>query len=104
VESPHNVFLGIAAGSGIPALIAYLAVIAGFVVVVVRGLGEVARDERLALAAALAAVAGHLVTDAFMTADVTSTWLFWLVIGSVVGMNASRVRTGRATEADRPGG
>src|SRR5262245_2572874 len=85
VESPHNVFLGVAAGSGIPALVAYLAVIAGFVVVVVRGLGGAARDERLALVAALAAVAGHLVTDAFMSADVTSTWLFWVVVGAVGG-------------------
>jgi O-antigen ligase len=104
VESPHNVFLGIAAGSGIPALAAYVAVLCGFFVLAIRSLRGAARDGRLALAAALAAVAGHLVTDAFMTADVTSTWLFWLVIGSVVGVNASPVRIGAAIEADRPGG
>jgi putative inorganic carbon (hco3(-)) transporter len=86
VESPHEVYLGIAAGSGIPALAAYLAVIAGFFVVAFRGLGGAARDVRLALVAALAAVAGHLVTDAFMSAEVTSTWLFWVVLGAVVGV------------------
>jgi putative inorganic carbon (HCO3(-)) transporter len=86
VESPHNVYLGIAAGSGIPALVAYLAVIVGFVVLVARGLRGAARDVRLALVAALAAVAGHLVSDGFMSADVTSTWLFWLVIGAVVAV------------------
>ena len=85
VESPHDVYLGIAAGSGIPALAAYLAVIAGFFVVAFRGLGGAARDVRLALVGALAAVAGHLVTDVFMSAEVTSTWLFWVVFGAVVG-------------------
>jgi O-antigen ligase len=86
VESPHDVYLGIAAGSGIPALVAYLAVIAGFLVIVVRGLRGATRDLRLALVAALAAVAGHLVTDAFMSADVTATWLFWVVLGAVVAV------------------
>jgi O-antigen ligase len=86
VESPHDVYLGVAAGSGIPALVAYLAVIAGFFVVVVRGVRGATRDLRLALVAALAAVAGHLVTDAFMSADVTSTWLFWVVTGAIVAV------------------
>jgi O-antigen ligase len=84
VESPHEVYLGIAAGSGLPALLAYLAVIAGFVAVAIRGLEGATRDVRLAVVAALAGVAGHLVTDAFMTAEVTSTWLFWVAMGAVV--------------------
>ena len=37
IESPHNVYLGIAAGAGVPALAAYLALLAGFGVVLVRG-------------------------------------------------------------------
>ena len=36
----------------------------------------------------LAAVAGHLVTDAFMTADVTGTWLFWVLMGAGLGVAA----------------
>ena len=89
VESPHNVFLGIAAGSGIPALVAYLAVICGFSVSTIRALRGSARGVQLSLGAALAAVAGHLVTDAFMTADVTSTWLFWVAMGAVVAASPS---------------
>ena len=85
VESPHDVYLGIAAGSGIPALVAYLAVIVGFFVVAIGTLKRVARDLELTLVAALAAVTGHLVADVFMSADVTSTWLFWVVLGAVVG-------------------
>ena len=85
VESPHDVYLGIAAGSGIPALVTYLGLVAGFYVVAIRALTRAARDLELSLVAALAAVTGHLVADVFMTADVTSTWLFWVVVGAVVG-------------------
>lgn len=89
VESPHNVYLAIASGSGIAALLAYLLAIGGFVVVVVRALGVVARELRIALVAVLAAVTGHLVTDAFMSAEVTGTWLFWVLIGAALGVVAA---------------
>jgi len=102
VESPHNVYLGIAAGSGIPALVAYIAVIAGFVVFAIQGLEGATRDMRLVLVAVLAAVAGHLVTDAFMTADVTSTWLFWVVIGAVVAARLRRDDFPRPPESSLP--
>ncbi len=86
-ESPHNVYLAIASGAGFPALAAYVAVIAGFFYLVVRAL-KAARSEwrRMALVALLAAVAGHLVTDAFMTAEVTSSWLFWILMGVGLGV------------------
>jgi hypothetical protein len=38
------------------------------------------------LVAVLAALAGHLVTDSFMTAEVTGTWLFWLLLGATLGV------------------
>ena len=86
VESPHNVYLTIAYGSGIPALIAYIGIIAGFFVAAVRAARQAAREIRLALVAMLAAAAGHLVTGAFMTADVTSAWLFWVLMGAALGL------------------
>jgi O-antigen ligase len=92
VESPHNVYLGIAAGSGIPALVAYLAVVAGFFVATIRAARSANRDSRIVLAAALAAVSGYLVTSAFMTADVTSTWLFWVLMGSALGLVSQPIR------------
>jgi putative inorganic carbon (HCO3(-)) transporter len=89
VESPHNVYLAIAAGAGFPALAAYLAVIASLAVLVAKAFMTAASDNRrLALAAVLAAMAGHLVTDTFMTAEVTSTWLFWVLMG--VGLRIGR--------------
>ena len=82
VESPHNVYLAIAAGAGFPALGAYLMMIASVAVSVARAFWTATNDRRrLALAAVLAAMAGHLVTDTFMTAEVTSTWLFWVLMG-----------------------
>ena len=90
VESPHNVYLGIAAGSGISALVAYLAAVAGALVVLARAVRRGASPERVVLVAVLAAASGHLVTDAFMTAEVTSTWLFWVLLGAALGSISTR--------------
>ena len=98
VESPHNVYLAIAAGSGIPALLAYIGIVAGFAVAVARAARRAStRAVRLALVAILAASAGHLVTDAFMTADVTSTWLFWVLMGAGFGVLSAEVAGPRMT-------
>jgi hypothetical protein len=90
VESPHNAYLAIAAGAGFPALLAYLGIAAGFV----TAAGSAARRAstrglRLALVAMLAASAGHLVTDAFMTADLTSPRLLWVLMGAGLGAASS---------------
>ena len=90
VESPHNVYLGIAAGAGIPALIAYLGLLAAFVLTVVRAARTADPRMYVALVAVLAATAGHLVTDAFMTADVTTTSLFWILMGATLGFVSAR--------------
>ncbi len=92
-ESPHNVYLAIAAGAGFPALAAYVAVVAGFFYLVVRAL-KATRSEwrRIALLALLAAAAGHLVTDTFMTAEVTSSWLFWILMGAGLGIAGASQR------------
>jgi O-antigen ligase len=88
-ESPHNVYVATAAGAGVPALVAYLAVIglsgAGMVVAMRSGATPGAR---IFAAACLAAAAGHLVTDTFVTAETTSSVLFWTVLGA--GLAAGR--------------
>ena len=92
VESPHNVYLGIAAGSGLPALIAYLVAIGGFVVVTLRTLRVATREVRIVVVAVLGALAGHLATDAFMSPEVTSAWLAWILLGGSLGMIACEMR------------
>jgi O-antigen ligase len=92
VESPHNVYLGIAAGSGLPALVAYLGLLVGFAATTLRAARTATREVRVLLVAVLAAIVGHSVTDAFMTAEVTSTWLVWAVMGATLGLVATLQR------------
>jgi O-antigen ligase len=86
VESPHDEVLAIGAGSGIPAALAYLVILGGGWMILVR---QLRRSEsptlRLAMIAVLAASIGHVVTDSFMSAEVTGSWLFWVLLGAAVG-------------------
>ena len=49
----------------------------------------------------VAAIGGHLVSDAFMTADLTTAWLLWLLMGTGLGV-ASTVGP-RPTARSAPG-
>lgn len=81
-ESPHNVPLAIAGGVGIPALLLYLVLTVGVALMLVASTRRSAGIERVTRAALLAAIMGHFVTDLFMTADVTGSWLFWVYLGA----------------------
>ncbi len=81
-ESPHNAYLGIAAGSGFPALAAYLVVLGAWAVLVGRAAAAAGGRRRALLLGIAAAAAGHAVTSAFMTPEVTGTWLFWTLLGA----------------------
>ena len=81
-ESPHNVYLGWAVGAGLPALAAYLTIVAIVVRRLIVALRVIEEPRAWLLAAALfAAVCGHLVTDLFMTAETTGSLLFWTLLG-----------------------
>jgi hypothetical protein len=54
------------------------------------------------LVALLAAMVGHLVTDAAMTAEVTSTWLFWVLMGATLGVTRNRESASAAREGSAP--
>ena len=85
-ESPHNVYLAIAGGAGFPALAAYFTLLVAVFIQLCRGLRKTpSLAARMLLAGVLAAAAGHLVTDLFMTGDVAGSWLFWLLLGAGVG-------------------
>jgi O-antigen ligase len=81
VESPHNVYLAISSGLGLPALAVYLGVVAG-VIRAFRPRPDMAPDNRVLTVGVVAAMVAHLVGDFFITAEVTGTWLFWLLLGS----------------------
>jgi O-antigen ligase len=85
-ESPHNVYLAISAGLGIPALGAYLALIALALICAARSVRGTTGLVRVAGIALIGAIVGHLVTDAFMTAELTGSWLFWTLLGAAVSL------------------
>jgi len=84
-ESPHNNYLAIASSAGVPALAAYLTLIGVVLWHLFRS--RVVGDTRFALSAITAALVGHLVTDGFMTAEITGSGLFWLLMGVGVGLS-----------------
>jgi O-antigen ligase len=103
-ESPHSVYLALAAGAGIPALLAYLGLITCVILTLrrsIRATGPGSRRSAM-LVALLSAMVGHLVTDASMTAEVTSTWLFWVLMGAALGVTRNRESASPAREGSAP--
>jgi hypothetical protein len=97
-ESPHNHYLAIAGGAGFPALAAYLAIVGVASAAGVRGM-RASSDPRTWLfgGALLAAIAGHLVTDAFMTAETTGSVLFWILLGAAAALDPPKTVTRTAS-------
>ncbi|MFN0029483.1 MAG: O-antigen ligase family protein [Acidimicrobiales bacterium] len=89
VESPHNLALEVAAGSGLPAA---LCLFWAFGAIAIR-LRRAARPETLSI---LVGMAGFLVASSFMTAEVTSSWLMWTLMGAGVGVGVGVRATGSA--------
>jgi putative inorganic carbon (HCO3(-)) transporter len=105
VESPHDEVLAVAAGAGIPSAAAYLFTLLAVAAVLVRGIRTAPSSRlRLLLLAILAAMAGHVVTDAFMSAEVTGSWMVWTLLGAGVATAVtarSRPSTGTARTGTR---
>jgi O-antigen ligase len=80
-ESPHNVPIAIAAGAGVPALAAYVTLIGLALAAGLRRWRIAEPTERILVAGLIAAVIGHFVTDFFMTAEVSTSWLLWVLLG-----------------------
>jgi putative inorganic carbon (HCO3(-)) transporter len=101
-ESPHNVYLAISSGLGIPALAAYLALIALALLRAARSVRSSTGPTRIVAVALIGAIVGHVVSDVFMTAELTGSWLFWTVLGAGVSLRAGnhegsgRTRTPRS--------
>jgi O-antigen ligase len=99
VESPHNALLAVAVGSGLFALAFFLGILA----VSYRQLWMARADSAL-LGVVATGVAGaltaHLVGDLFITAEVTGTWLFWLVLGSCLAVTVTRNGSARGSSVE----
>ena len=98
VESPHDQALAIASGAGIPTAMAYLVGLGGIATVLTRAVRRSCdRVMRIALVSVIAAAVGHVVTDSFMSAEVTGSWLFWVLMGAGVavasGLDEARIKS-----------
>jgi O-antigen ligase len=99
-ESPHNVYLALGSELGLPALACYVALIVGALIVTGRSLLARGWKAQVQGAALIVAIVGHVVTDGFITAELASSWLFWVVLGAAVA-TSDRQDPLRAREAPR---
>jgi hypothetical protein len=60
---------------------AYLVVVGGSGIAIVRHIGA-RSSESILLSGLIAAMVGHVVTDSFMTIDLSGSWLFWALMGA----------------------
>ena len=101
-ESPHNVLLGIAAGSGIPAAACYAAMLGTVLGVAAIRYRRADLRLRVVIAGLAAAAGGHVVTDMFMTAEVVSSWLFWVTLGALMAVSINDDRSADGVVTARP--
>ena len=99
-ESPHNVYIATAVNAGLPALGLYLAFIGWALVEAGR---RFRADANLLAGAVFFALVAHVVTDAFVTAETATSWIFWLLIGWLAATRAPRpTRTPDTLSSSRP--
>jgi O-antigen ligase len=85
-ESPHNVYVAIASGSGLPTLVAYVVLVGSCLALGARAArSALPVPSRLAVAALMGAVAVHLVANMFVTAEPATFSVFWIILGTLAG-------------------
>lgn len=103
-ESPHNLFITISAEAGFPSLAAFLLVTGTAVYLQATALRRSSHSTtRATLAAALAASTAFLFGASFMNPEVTTTWVFWLLLGAGTGLAESVIRREGARVSAAPG-
>lgn len=94
----HDGYLQMAVTNGIPALLLYLALVAGVLIKLVRELSrEQDRDRHDLLLGFLAALSAYLVQDLVGWLDMTLTSAFWIMLG--LGLNLASQNTPRFSSA-----
>ena len=85
LESPHNELIGVAAEVGLPALAAYATFLVACALVCVRRARAGVGASRSISLVVLAVLATHVVTNFFMTPEVSTSELFWVLMGAGLG-------------------
>ena len=94
LESPHDEWIGIAAESGIPALLAYLVVLGAIGIRFARRAMLAGGPWNVIAVTALAVVLTHVIANAFKTPDTSTSLLFWIAVGSGLAASDPGGRTG----------
>ncbi len=103
LESPHNELIGVAAEMGLPALAAYLFFIAACAMACVRRIRAASGPSTLIALVVLATLVNHVVTNFFMTPEVSTSELFWITLGSgLAAMGHRQVDHAGQIGSDRP--
>lgn len=101
VESPHNIVLAHAAGSGIPAAALLLVVFVGPVIALATRADRRPRPLDGAVPAGVGAgVVGGLVASMFITADFGTTWILWTMAGSLVAATSPQPTRASTSEGN----
>ncbi|MEZ5247217.1 MAG: O-antigen ligase family protein [Acidimicrobiales bacterium] len=98
VESPHNIVLAHAAGSGLPAAALFLLIILGPVMLATGSLGPRREGQQRGGpvdVGVVAGICGGFVASLFITADFSTTWLMWILAGALVAIAANDDRAER---------
>ena len=89
LESPHNEWIGVAAESGIPALVAYLVFLGALALrLASRARTRTSAASRIAFAG-LGVLVVHVVTTGFKTPETSTSLLFWVVVGAALAASGS---------------
>lgn len=87
VESPHNVYLAVASGSGIPALLALLVLVVSCFWLGARAAwGELTATRRFVLAGLLGGATVILLTNGFMTGEPATSAIWFVILGAMAGV------------------
>jgi tetratricopeptide (TPR) repeat protein len=101
-ESAHNFFVDLAVGTGVLGLLAFLALVGA--VLWHAGRRALATDDtqlRLGLIALGTGVVGYLAALFFGFSEAMTSWVFWLLLGAMVGLLA-RVKVAPQNEGSAP--
>jgi O-antigen ligase len=89
-ESPHNVYLAVASGAGLPALAALVALIGSAFWLGARAAwGPLDRENRLALAGLLGGSLVITLTNGFMTGDPATSAIWFVVLGATISLSST---------------
>ncbi len=89
-ESPHNLYVAAAAGAGVPAALAYLAIVGAALAL---AWSRVTRRFNAVGLAVLFALVAHSIANAFITAELAGSLLFWALIGWLVAQHQESTKS-----------